>query len=173
MAFKDHDFIIVSEALAVAEESTGDFYKFSLAQWKRHQYDVKTLSSLGKNEISPYAFALLNKSTRAVDSFESKTKRRDFYFICLQDHRILKALRRDKELGLLSLLTYIFTHELVHIVRFCNFSQRFDASGKERENEEKIVHATTFEILENLSIPRLDYVLDSYKDHRICDMAIS
>ena len=165
--------LTISEALDIAEDATGNFYKFSLGQWKRHRYDVKTLSSLKANEITHQAFALLNKGARVVSSFESKTKNRDFYFICLQDHQILKALSRDKALGLLPLLIYIFTHELVHIVRFCNFFQRFDVSGKEKDKEEAIVHETTFEVLANLTLPKLDYVLDSYQGHRVCDMVVS
>jgi len=65
---------------------------------------------------------------------------------------------------------YVFTHELVHIVRFCNFSQRFEVSTKDREKEERLVHATTYEILKELSLPRLDYILNSYETHRVCDM---
>jgi hypothetical protein len=162
----------VSEALAIAEDKTGDFYKFSSGQWKRHQYDVKTLTNLKSNEIIPNAFALLHKGARLVSNFDSKTKKRDFYFICLQDHQILKALKRDNRLGLLPLLVYIFTHELVHVVRFCNFFQRFEIFGEGRDREERIVHDTTFGILKDLSLPQLDYVLDSYHHHRICDLAM-
>jgi len=173
LPFNDDDFLTLNEALDIAEDATGNFYKFSLGQWKRHRYDIKTLSSLRANEIAQQAFALLNKGARVVSSFESKTKSRDFYFICLQDHQIQKALERDKALGLLPLLVYVFTHELVHIVRFCNFFQRFDVSGKEKDKEEAIVHETTFEVLENIALPKLDYVLDSYQGHRICDMVVS
>lgn len=160
----------VSEALEIAEDKTGNFYKFSFGQWKRHHYDVKTLPHLNSNEISGLAFALLNKCSRVISCFESKTKKRDFYFICLQDHQILEALQRDKNIKLLPLLIYIFTHELVHIVRFCNFYQRFELSDKEREQEERIVHKTTFEILNNLSIREIDHVLNVYQDHRVCDL---
>ena len=93
--------------------------------------------ALKSNEISQGAFALLNRGSRATGDFELKTKIHDFYFICLQDHQILKAMARDKRLGLLPLLIYIFTHELIHIVRFCNFFQRFDVAGKEREKEDE------------------------------------
>lgn len=172
-SFKDYDLVTIGDALDIAEDATGNFYKFSTGQWKRHAYEVKTLLSLSSDEISKYAFALLNKGSRVVDGLESKTKKRDFYFICLQDHLILKALGRDNELGLLPLLVYVFTHELVHIVRFCNFYQRFDVSGNEKEREETVVHATTFDILKDVSLPRLDYVLNSYHGHRICDMALS
>jgi hypothetical protein len=163
----------VREALDVAEEKTGDFYKFSFGQWKRHSYDIKTLSALKVDQITSNAFALLNKGSRVISDFESITKKRDFYFICLQDHHILEALRRDRNLGLLPLLVYIFTHELVHIVRFCNFSQRFEISGHGKDREEGVVHGLTFEILKNLSLPKLDYIIDCYKSHRICDLAMT
>ena len=173
LSFEAKDLITVSEALDIAEDKTGDFYKFSFGQWKRHRYDVKTLSSLNNNEITTHAFALLNKCSRITGGFESKTKNRDFYLICLQDNQILKALIRDQDLGFLALLVYIFTHELVHIVRFSNFFQRFEISGKGRENEERVVYETTFEILKDLSLPKLDYILESYQRRRICDMTIS
>jgi len=163
----------MSEALDIAEERTGDFYQFSLGQWKRHRYDVKTLPELGADEALPHAFALLKKGTILISDFESKSRERDYYLICLHNHQILEALRKDKNLQLLPLLIYVFVHELVHIVRFCNFSQRFDVSDERREKEEKVVHSTTFEILKGLSLPRMDYVLQSYQNHRICEMTMS
>lgn len=171
--FKEKHIPIVREALDIAEDRTGDYYKFSFGQWKRHRYDVKTLSALDAGEISSYAFALLNKCSREVEDFDFRTKIRDFYFICLQDHQIQKALSRDRRLNLLPLLIYVFTHELVHIVRFCGFSQRFEVSGRGREQEEKLVHAATFKILKGLSLVQMDYVLESYRGHRVCDMALS
>lgn len=171
-SFEHNDLTLVSDALDIAEDATGNFFKFSLGQWKRHHYDVRTLSALTRDEIRPNAFALLNKSSKVMDDFESKVRHRDFYFICLQDHLILNALNRDKDLGLLSLMVYIFTHELVHIVRFCNFLKRFDVPEVEREKEEKIVHSKTYEILKDLPVSQLDYILNSYKNHRICDMAV-
>ena len=166
------DISTVSDALGIAEEKTGDFYKFSFGQWKRHCYDVRTLPVLRDDEITSHAFALLSKCSRATSDFESRSLMRDFYFICLQDHQIIRALSRDKELRLLPLLVYVFTHELVHIVRFCNFYQRFDISGDRREEEEGIVHATTFEILEDLPLKGIEYILDAYQSHRICDLVV-
>ncbi len=171
--FEDKSLKDISEALDIAEDGTGDYYKFSFCQWKRHHYDVKTLMSLAKGEMSSYAFALLNRSSRILEDYESKTRTRDFYFICLQDHRILNALERDSNLTLMSLLVYIFTHELIHIVRFCNFFQRFDISGQGKEKEERLVHATTYEILKDSSLPGMAYILESYRRHRHCDMVVS
>jgi hypothetical protein len=171
--FEDKSIKAISEALDIAEDRTGDYYKFSFCQWKRHHYDVKTLMSLANEEISSYAFALLNKSSRILEDYESKTRTRDFYFICLQDHRILNALERDRNLTLVSLLVYIFTHELIHIVRFCNFFQRFDISDHGKEKEERLVHETTYEVLKDSSLPGMAYILESYERHRHCDMVVS
>jgi hypothetical protein len=168
--FRKEDILTVSEALEIAEDRTGDHFKFSSGQWRRHRYDVKTLSQLRTDEVVADVFALLKKSNKKKEGIEPSSRNRDFYFICLQDHRILKALKRDRDLGLLPLLVYVFTHELVHIVRFCNFSQRFEVSTKDREKEERIVHATTYEILKELSLAKLDYILNSYETHRVCDM---
>jgi hypothetical protein len=170
--FNSKDISVVGDALGVAEDRTGDFFKFSLGQWKRHRYEVKTLSELHESEIVHGAFALLEKGSKSIGKFAPRRLAGDFYIICLQDHHILQALNRDKKLGLLPLLVYVFTHELVHIVRFCNFSQRFGITGKEREKEETIVHATTYEILKDLSLHKMEYILESYENHRICDLAV-
>jgi len=169
-SFKKNDLTVVSDALEIAEDATGNFYKFSLEQWKRHRYDVKTRSSLKTEGMSPSALAVLFRGMQMVDDFGPRRKSRDFYFICLQDHSILEVLKRDRYLALFPLLIYVFTHELVHIVRFCNFHQRFDVSEKNRFREEEIVHKTTFEILKDFSLPNLNYVLDSYRDHRMCEI---
>jgi hypothetical protein len=169
-SFKKNDLAVLSDALEIAEDATGNFYKFSLGQWKRHRYDVKTRASLETEVMSSSALAVLFKGMQMVDDFGPKTKDRDFYFICLQDHSILEVLKRDRYIALFPLLIYVFTHELVHIVRFCNFHQRFDVSEKHRLREEEIVHKTTFEILKDFSLPNLNYVLDSYRDHRMCEI---
>ena len=172
LAFKEHELRILSDALDISEDAIGEYYKFSTAQWKRHLYDVKTLSSLRKDEICQHAFAEVASSGLAPPFYQTGTKKRDFYFICIQDHIVLNALRRDKKLSLLPLLVYVCTHELIHIVRFCSFFTGFEVPITRREEEEKIVHAITFEILGDLSIQRLDYVLDSYRNQRICDLAV-
>jgi hypothetical protein len=157
----------LSEALDVAEDVTGNFYKLSSDQWSRHPYDVKTLGSLNQEEIVRDAFAVLHRGTMVGDDVRDVAQR-DYYFICLQDDRILAAVRRDKKVSLLPLLVYLFTHELVHIVRFSNFIRRFDALGKTRDEEEAVVHATTHDILRRVPLPKLGYVLEAYRDHRIC-----
>jgi hypothetical protein len=167
--FNREQLAILGDALDIAEDMTSNYYKLSVSQWKRHPFDVKTLSYLFGRDIRDNAFAVLkkymgigNEETTAIP------RRREVYLICLQDHEILKALRRDRDLTLLPLLAYIMTHELVHIVRFCRFQVRFDTQEEEsRTREEEIVHQTTYEILKGLSLPHLSYVLGSYRPNRV------
>lgn len=164
--FRIEEIKTAGDALDIAEDRTGGHYKLSFTQWKRHRYGVKTLASLCRHEIAPEpAFAVLNKYSDAGHTYDRHGWKEDFYSICLQDHRILSAMERDEKLSLLPLLVYVFTHELVHIVRFCNFAQRFDITGEDREREEKIVHAITLEALKGLSLNNLEYILDAYRSH--------
>ena len=159
---------ILGDSLDIAEDATSNYYKLSMSQWKKHRFDIKTLSSLFGEDIKDNVFALLKRYEKDDKSkIDSLQKRHDFYMICLQDHQILKAINRDKNLKLLPLLSYILTHELVHIVRFCNFDIRFDTQEEfNRTREEKIVHQKTYEILKGFSLSNMDYILDSYIQKR-------
>ena len=171
--FKREQLITVGEALEIAEDKTWNYYKLSAGQWNRHRYDVKTLTHLEPAQIVPDAFAFLDKGIGTSGDIGPARAKREYYFICLQDHHILEALNRDADVELLPLLVYVFTHELTHIVRFSSFLQRFETSGKDREKEEQIVHGITHDILRKLTLPRLNYVLDSYRCHRSCDSVCS
>jgi hypothetical protein len=62
-SFKKNDIEVVSDALEIAEDATGNFYKFSLGQWKKHHYDVKTRSSVGTPVVDSSALAVLFKGS--------------------------------------------------------------------------------------------------------------
>jgi hypothetical protein len=79
---------------------------------------------------------------------------------------ILRAVERDKGIGLFPLTAYIVTHELIHVVRFAKFLQRFDSTAAEQEAEEKRVHALTYDLLQNTRIQGLPEVLSAFKDCR-------
>ncbi len=171
-SFRQDDLRTVGEALGIAEDATGNFFKFSSGQWMRHRFQVGTLGLWGRDRVVENAFAVLNREKRTAGEYGPPSRVRDLYYIWLQDPLILEALQRDPQLHLLPLMLYVFTHELIHIVRFCGFSQRFDAPEKDKEKEERIVHRMTYEILGRLSLPRLDHVLESYRGQRVCRLAV-
>ncbi len=169
-SFSGSDIQTLGEALDVAEDRIDSFYHLSLRQWRRCRFDVKTLKGLTGKEIARHAFAILNKHAAAQNDLGWGTSTHDTYVICVQDHQILRALDRDENLSLLAILVYVFTHELIHVVRFSTFDQRFEVSGPVRHKEETFVHAKTFEMLKDVAIPNLDYVLEAYRNHRVFEL---
>ncbi len=148
-----------------AEELTGNHFKLSTTDWKRFKYDVKTLKDLDANEISNEAFATLSKYTCRNESFDFGQRTFSFYKICLQDHNILNALKRDPAISFDGLLLYIAVHELIHIIRFNKFVTLFESDETGKRTEERIVHTATSDILRASPLFKDDLVLARYEKY--------
>jgi hypothetical protein len=153
---------IVNKAAEMAEELVSDYHKISASQWLRRRYDIKTLADLSPAEIvsGPFAQIIRYKAQPKGSSLGSSTY--DFYKICLQDNSILSATRKSPAIKLCPFALYIITHELIHIVRFSDFLQNFNASHEEKLAEETRVHNNTHEILKSVKLPGLSNVLKFY-----------
>lgn len=150
---------VVNEAVGLAEEVVSNAFKMSASQWLRRRYDVKTRSQLDGAEVvaGPFAQVIRYQGRRRDTSLGSEVY--DFYKICLQDHAILDTLDRLPDLELLPFTLYIVVHELVHIVRFSQFLQNFEASSEEMMAEEARVHRLTREIIAPLPVTGIEAVL--------------
>ena len=84
----------------------------------------------------------------------------------------MAAVERDESLRLFPLGVYVATHELVHVVRFCKFLQRFDAEPAERQREEMRVHEITQKALGTLRLSNLDYVLEAYRNYQFMEQLV-
>ena len=129
-----------------AETLVTEYYRVAPREWQQMRYEVKTLRLLDSSEVSDRALA-----QTVCYGFERKAgptvlEEGELYRICLQDHRILSAAERDC-VGLEPLLTYVLTHELVHVVRFGQRLQRLDLPLEMRPQEEQHVEKTTRAIL--------------------------
>jgi hypothetical protein len=109
-------------------------------------YEVKTLRTLDSSEVTDTALAQTVCYGFRREAGPLVLEEGDLYRICLQDHRILDAARKI-EMRLGSLLTYVLTHELVHVVRFGQQLQRVDLPYELRPHEERKVEKTTRAIL--------------------------
>ena len=165
--FSPAEIQVVSQAVEIAEDVTANHFKISTAQWKHVRYDIRTHVEHSPDEISDYAFAQITRYS-GKPALVSK-RQYDYFKICLQDQNIMAAVERDEGVKLLPLGVYVVTHELVHIVRFCKFIQRFDAEPPERQREEMRVHEITQRALGSLRIPHLDYVLEVYRDYQFME----
>jgi hypothetical protein len=165
--FNSEQLAIINRAVEAAEDLVSNHYKMSASQWLHRRYDIKTAAELSPNEIvyGPYAQIIRYEGSRKDRKLGSTTY--DLYKICLQDHAILDTLGSLQTLQLFPFVLYIVVHELIHIVRFSNFIQFFDATTEERMAEEKRVHAITHQMLENVSVSGMDAVLAFYSEWRI------
>ena len=157
---------IVNNAVAMAEELVSNHYKLSASAWLRRLYDVKTIAELSQEEIvhGPFAQIIRYKGQPKDTTLGSFTY--DFYKICLQDHAILAALAGQPQIELFPFALYIISHELIHIVRFSQFLQHFDASPPEKLLEEKYVHHRTHAVLKDVKVPGILTVLNYYEKWR-------
>ena len=154
------------QAIDVAEELISDFYKITTSEWRRHRYDIQSLKDLQEEEITDAAFAQIRRYLRSPNQRVRGSEPGDFFKICLQDHIILKAIERDPHIRLLPLSTYIIIHELIHVIRFSKFLQRFDSTPLERDAEEGFVHALTFKVLGKFMIDGMEEVLTAFSGCR-------
>lgn len=171
--FDAEEILVLAEATRIAEELISDHYKISTSQWKRYRYDIQSLKDLHSDEITDHAFAQIRRYAFPPRDKILASRHGDYFKICLQDHVIRRALSRDPYLALLPLATYIVTHELIHVVRFARFLQRFDAPEKERDIEEARVHEETIELLKDLKIPGMEAVLSVFGGCRFMETFVS
>ena len=162
--FKPEQIKIINKSVAMAEELVSDYFKMSATQWLHGKYDVKTLADLkdGETVQGPFAQIIRYKGRRRDSSLEFLTY--DFYKICLQDHSILSVLKQSPQIKLFPFTLYSISHELIHIVRFSKFLQNFDASHEEMMIEERRVHEITHEILLEVRIEGMEFVLTFYNN---------
>jgi hypothetical protein len=138
----------------VAEELVTDYYRIAPREWHAMPYEVKTLQALDSSEIVDTALAhtLCYRFRRQAGTLVLAEG--DLYRICLQDHRILDtALSTNARLD--ALLTYVLTHELVHVVRFGQRLQRMDLPEELRQDEEYYVERLTRNILARTGDPEI------------------
>jgi len=163
--FNPKEMAVIAQAVEVAEDITANYFKISTSEWRHVRYDIGTLATLTAEEITEGAFAQITRYSRFPEPIIHGDRLYDFFKICLQDHTIIAALERDENLRLLPLMVYVATHELIHVVRFCKFLQRFDAGAEERSQEEIRVHEITQRALGNLGLADLDYVVRGYRKY--------
>lgn len=137
---------MVGQARKHAASLVSDYYRVAPREWLQMPYEVKTLRSLDSSEVTDTALAQTVCYSFKRQAGPVVLKEGDLFRICLQDNRILTKAR-EAQLGLKALLTYVLTHELVHVVRFGQRLQSVDLPEELRSYEERMVERTTRTIL--------------------------
>jgi hypothetical protein len=95
------------------------------------RYDVMTLGFAKGHKPGNGVFAQLFRLDEDADHH---------YQVCLRDDEILGFLKNNEDIDLLSFITFLMTHELLHIHRFSTGKADFFGSAHE---EELLVDALT------------------------------
>ncbi|NOX34284.1 MAG: hypothetical protein GXP56_11210 [Deltaproteobacteria bacterium] len=158
----------VDEAVKVSEELINNFFKMSSGQWLKNRYDIKTAKDLAVHECVEGPFAQVIKYEGRKKGIHLGSSCFSLYKICLQDPAILKKVSEENDLSLEPFLLYILIHELVHVVRFSKFKQRYENKNEADVtlDEERKVHLLTHTILKTVSVRGLSKVFEFYKDWR-------
>ncbi len=164
--FNTEELLKVDVAVKVSEELVNNYFKMSSSQWLKNRYDIKTAKDLAFHECVDGPFAQVIKYEGRKKDVSLGSSSFSFYKICLQDNAILKMVAKKDDLLLEPFLLYILTHELVHIVRFSKFKQRYENKNEADVtlDEERKVHFLTNRILKSISVPGLNKVFEFYKD---------
>jgi len=145
---------LLAATSALAEELVFEHYALSTRTLKKLQYEIRFLKDTWP--FPEEALAVLVKGRNEADSPSTK---RESYLILFPYGRRIPFSR-----GFLpALMLYIFTHELVHMVRFARYEASYFAKNEQRMLEERKVHAKTREILKPLAfIPGLPETLEYF-----------
>ncbi len=164
--FSTGELVQVDEAVKVSEELVNNHFKMSSGQWLKNRYDIKTAKDLAPHEYvdGPVAQVMKYEGRQKEDSLGSLSF--ILYKVCLQDHAILETVEDEPGLMLDPFLLYIVTHELVHVVRFSMYKQRYENKNEADVTleEEHKVHRLTHQILKPISVSGLREVFEFYRD---------
>jgi hypothetical protein len=164
-AFTAAQALVLDRAWSLARSLVADDYQLDLEDFRSWPVDIKCFPELAPEEQATGVFAQLFRYLRPGTVVVGG--RPDYYRICLYDPEILRAVAERPGLALEPLLTYVLTHEFIHIARFAKFMGLFEDGTANRPAEEEIVHRETFRLLSKVNLPGLDLVLELYRNHRL------
>ncbi|MDT8274234.1 MAG: hypothetical protein RRA35_13670, partial [Desulfomonilia bacterium] len=113
-------------------------------------YDIRTSSERDAPRINGDVFAQLVR----LETARLQEKHR--YSICLQDPLILEFVQKNPDIDLLTFLTFILTHELLHVHRFSTGKADFFGDP---EHEEVYVDSLTRIFITKHPVPGLNNVI--------------
>ena len=158
--FTPSDLSTIERASVLAEAMTGEYFSLAPDEWKRNPYGIFTRKEVERPLDGETIFAQVVRLRTGRGQSRDRNQG-DSFGIILQDPNILRALLRSTLHDLWTLVLFILTHELIHIVRFQRFAVDFHAPEVERDREEKLVHAITREIL--AGVTNTDDLLELYQ----------
>jgi hypothetical protein len=171
--FGYREFSALKESLRKAEGLAESFYCIRPREWNKSPFDVLTQGDC-PDPLPPAPKSILAEVCRSVHLPHSSGARPEplhFYSILLKDENILRAAEAGRDhFDLKSLLVYVLTHEIVHVVRFARQCLPFVMDEVDREAEEKTVLSITRKILGKTGDRELLFLVNNFED--FCDSSV-
>ncbi|MBW2558240.1 MAG: hypothetical protein JRD69_05310 [Deltaproteobacteria bacterium] len=163
MYFNPSEISLIGKTFRHAGDLAEGYFHLGSGGLKDHRYEVETLARLSDHEVDSKAFAHLCRYLYQKEGDADHPDNFYFFKICLQDDRILEAVKRSRPFVKLEpLMLYIAAHELVHVIRFNGREIEFDAPLEEKIAEEEKVHSITRSMLQPVADTDINLVLDCF-----------
>jgi len=159
--FGNGELRILEKATSIAEELTSEYFSMTHRDWAKYPFYVETITASPAVDCPEEAFAHLIYYGKERQKKASPRDRMGCYKIYVNDPKIMDWIRKRPGFRLLPFLTYVMTHELVHIARFIKFYCHPVAG--QREKEEEVVHGLTHVILKSVKMDGLSNILEYFK----------
>jgi predicted Zn-dependent protease with MMP-like domain len=154
---------ILDQAAHLAGDLVSEAFQLDLANFRQWPVDVRHQALLAPTELALGVLAqVICYRRKAV--FQGQKP--DFYRVCLYDPAILSASAREG-VPLPTLLTYVLTHEFVHVARFVRFLELASLAPELRAGEEGLVHAQTRELLAGRNLQEMPRLLALFDQGRL------
>lgn len=140
---------LLPRATAVARDLAGQHFALPSSWFEETSHRVCSARELRDGEVLGVGhLAQIRRVLRLAEGEPVLRCRRlcPHYRICLQDHNLLEH-SAGGGVDLESLLTWVLTHEYVHLVRFSRGHHPYRACRRRRRAEEQRVDALTVEII--------------------------
>ncbi|MBI5015272.1 MAG: hypothetical protein HZB55_07240 [Deltaproteobacteria bacterium] len=159
-AFGAGELEALAQATERAREMIGQYFALPDRWFEWTSHEVCTLRDLRQAEIlGEGRLAQIRRLHRVLEEGAGRILRCEVvcphYRICLQDHNILGRLRCRADLSSVDLLTWVLSHEYVHLVRFQRLDTPYHAAGEAAAVEEARVSDIVRGILSRLGPPSL------------------
>jgi hypothetical protein len=153
----------LDQAVHLAQDLVSEAFNLDLANFKQWPVDTRRWVDLAPSELMTGVLAqvLCYRKPGVLSS-----QKPDFYRVCLYDPFILAASFRE-DLPLLTLLTYVLTHEYIHVARFIRFLELVSLAPHLKVKEEILVHAQTKELLAGRNLIGLPKLLELFAENRL------
>ena len=144
MRFNLEQIALLNRSRKACEGLVAERFRIPALPSSLYPYELATLNELTPGERSHTALAHLVVYERQRASGTERLFR-----VCLMDDLILARAHEAPGAWLRSLLSYVLTHELIHVVRFSRQEQSYLLPGPLRPEEERRVHELTLALLSN------------------------